>query len=72
MTDYRRLCLLSGPSPPLDRLEQSYWEEDTLEDIRSDMKRLLRQQLHTGTADMQAAFALADRLAATQKRREAE
>lgn len=69
-TDYRRMALLSGPPQPAHRWEEYCWEADTLENIRSDVRQLLRQLLHCGEVDTAELLALMERLRPFEERHE--
>ena len=64
--DYRRMLLLSDRSQLATARRENYWDEDTLEDIRADVRKLLRYQLHYGGMDGDVVLQILKRLGSLQ------
>ena len=64
--DYRRMLLLGDRSLLAVARQESYWEEDTLENIWADVRKLLRRQLHYGGISDGSALQILRRLEALQ------
>lgn len=74
-TPFYRSLLLDGLSRRTQRIRADDWSADALEDLRADVKRLLRQQLH-GVADpeqiLQAVYRLEALVSGTERRTNTE